>query len=49
MFYMKVMMKKVPLTIRLLCEASINEDGQSYAFGSRITAGSMVKPVFDAT
>ena len=49
MFNIKVMTKKVRLTIRLLCKASINEDGQSYAFSPRITTGSTVKPIFDAT
>jgi len=49
MIYIKVMTKNVPLKIRLLCEASINEVGQSYAFSPRITAGSTAKPVFDTT
>jgi len=49
MFYVKVMKTKVPLTIRLLCKASMNDAGQPYAFSPQITAGSMVKPIFDAT
>jgi len=49
MFHIKVMTKKVPLTIRLLCQASTNDVGQPYAFSPRITARSTVKPIFDAT
>jgi hypothetical protein len=48
-FYVKVMAEKVPPTIRLLCKAGINGVGQSCAFSPRITAGSIVKPVFDTT
>ena len=48
MFYIKVMTEKVPLPIRLLCKASINGVGDSCAFSPRITAGSIVKPIFDA-
>jgi hypothetical protein len=48
-FYIKVVTQIVLPTVRLLCKASRNEAGHSYAFSTRITGRTIVKPVFDAT